>query len=164
MAADSPVRALALDCRVPVGQDWSPNTWSPIGVPVDDFDQALAANHEAIKRALPIAEQELATLTSRRLELQEKIRKARLILGLPAEAIAPAKQASLREAMIAVLMQHPDGLSAPAIAEEIERLDLYRRGDGRPPGYSQVHNRVTHHPDQFVRFEGRIRLSQPGDA
>jgi hypothetical protein len=155
----------ALDRLPPIVDNLVSNLWRPMEyAPMDEFDRALSANHEALRRALPLAEKELAALTTRQHELQEKIRNARLVLGLSDNAGGDDRQLSLREAMIAVLQPHPDGLSAPAIADEIERRDLYRRGDGRPPGYGQVHNRVSHHPDQFVRFEGRIRLRRPDDA
>jgi hypothetical protein len=116
---------------------------------------ALTANREAIALALPEAEQELADCRRRCDELEEEIRRARLIVGQDRPQQGPM---TLHEAMSFVLRDLPDGLPAPEMLRAIVELNLYRRRDGGPPDIGQIHARVYNYPKLFVRGGGRIRL------
>jgi hypothetical protein len=49
--------------------------------------------------------------------------------------------------------------SASEIASEINRLELYSRGDGQPVGASQISARANKYPNLFVRANGKIFLT-----
>src|SRR5262249_4965129 len=64
---------------------------------------------------------------------------------------------TVHEAIKRVLTQR-GSLPAPAIADEINTLGLYTRGDGAPVPPNQIHARFRHHPDVFLRADGIIHL------
>ena len=68
---------------------------------------------------------------------------------------------TLHEAIERVLVKH-GSLSAPEIADEINRLRLYARGDGGRVPATQIHARVRHHPDLFFSTNGKIHLIRAG--
>ena len=130
-----------------------------------ELTEALAANRDAIQRALPKAEQQLADCRAHCAELEEEIRLARLIVSPAPLGTEPAPgPMTMHQAMVLVLGNHPDGLPAPEIAHEIERRNLYRRRDGNPAGLGQVHARTHNYPTLFVRDSGRIRLRNDSDS
>lgn len=124
---------------------------------MNDLARALAANRAAVAAALAPAEAELAECRQRCAELEDSIRRARLIVDGPGEPES-VRQMTLHEAMITVLQERGTPLSAPELADEIERRGLYHRRDGRPAGGGQVHNRVNQYPNLFVRDSGLIAL------
>lgn len=121
---------------------------------------ALTANRDAISLALPQAERELADCRRRCGELEEEIRRARLIVNGERPPQAPM---TLHEAMSFVLRDRPDGLPAPEILRKIVELSLYRRRDGGPPDIGQIHARVHNYPKLFVRDSGHIRSRRSED-
>jgi len=131
---------------------------------MSDLTEALAANRDAIARALPQAERELGACRAHCEQLEQEIRRAQLILSSNLPNETPAAPRTMHEAMTLVLRDHPDGLPAPEIARLIEQHDLYRRRDGRPAGLGQVHARVHNYPKLFVRDSGRIRLRRDADG
>jgi hypothetical protein len=132
---------------------------------MSELKDALATSRDAIKRALPEAERELAECRAHCAELEESIRLARLIVSSNPSGEGPAlAPTTMHQAMTLILRDHPDGLPAPEIAREIERRDLYRRRDGKPAGLGQVHARVHNYPKLFVRDSGRIRLRNDSDV
>jgi hypothetical protein len=65
---------------------------------------------------------------------------------------------TLHEAMQEVLADN-EPRSASEIASEINRLELYTRGDGQPVGGSQISARANNYPNLFVRADGKIFLA-----
>jgi len=128
--------------------------------PVTALTNALTANREAIALALPQAERELVDCRRRCNELEEEIRRARLIVG---EDSPPRAPMTLHEAMSFILRDQPDGLPAPEVLRRILELNLYRRRDGGAPDLGQIHARVHNYPNLFVRDSGRIRLRRSED-
>jgi hypothetical protein len=132
---------------------------------MNELEKALASNRVAIEQSLPDAERELAECRARCQELEETIRRARLIMG---GQVSPAlgsadRPKNMREAMVMILREYPAGLKAPEIAAELERRDWYRRRDGRPADAGQVHSYAHDFPQWFVRDSGRIRLRDASD-
>jgi hypothetical protein len=126
--------------------------------------EALAVNRDAVARALPIAEQELARCRARCAQLELEIRHAKLVLTAdPGTGDAAVGRQPLHEAMVLILQDHAAGLPAPEIARIVEQRDLYRRRDGGFAGLGQVHARVHNYPKLFVRDRGRIRLRRESD-
>jgi len=66
------------------------------------------------------------------------------------------------EAIAEVLGRHGGGpMHADDIAAEVDRLGLYRKGDGSPAERKQIVARISHHPDMFERTSpGHYRLKQ----
>jgi len=126
--------------------------------------EALAVNRDAVARALPIAEQELAQCRARCAQLESEIRHAKLVLAADlGRANTPEGHQPLHDAMVLILRDHPEGLPAPEIARIVEQRDLYRRRDGGMAGLGQVHARAHNYPKLFVRDGGRIRLRRESD-
>jgi hypothetical protein len=70
-----------------------------------------------------------------------------------------AERLFLHEAMQEVLAEHPAGLSARALADEIARRGSYlRHVDGLPPPPKQVSARASRYRNLFRAGDGRIRL------
>jgi type I restriction enzyme M protein len=59
----------------------------------------------------------------------------------------------LHEAIKKVLIQKNKPLKASDIAEYINSLKIYTRGDGNPVPSSQIHARVNQYPDLFIKNE-----------
>ena len=64
----------------------------------------------------------------------------------------------IEEAILYVLAERNCGLRTEQIADIINRRRLHIRKDGRPVTSAQVYAVVKHHPDTFVKAEGRIML------
>ena len=64
----------------------------------------------------------------------------------------------IEEAILYVLAERNGGLRTEQIAEIINRRKLHVRKDGQPVTSAQVYAVVMHHPDSFVKAEGRIML------
>jgi hypothetical protein len=69
----------------------------------------------------------------------------------------------LHEAIEAVLRQR-DGLTCRELALAIDRLGLFRQGDGESPPSNQVSARVSHHREMFERRDGKVFLHQNGKS
>lgn len=124
---------------------------------VIELREALLANRDGIAAALELAETELTACRRRCLELEELIGRARLILGLDESNREPL---TLHDAMGVVLRDHGDGLTAPALAEEVNKRHLYQRKNGKPVEPGQIHARVTSYQAMFTRQAGRIVLRE----
>ena len=61
-------------------------------------------------------------------------------------------------AILYVLAERGGGLRTEQIADLINRRKLHIRKDGQPVTSAQVYAVVMHHPDTFVKDEGRIML------
>ena len=68
------------------------------------------------------------------------------------------KDMTLHEAMACVLKQNSRPMKAAEIAEEVNRMGLYTRGDGNPVPSSQISARAKTYPQYFERKEGYICL------
>ena len=64
----------------------------------------------------------------------------------------------IEEAILYVLAERGGGLRTEQIADIINRRKLHLRTDGQPVTSAQVYAVVMHHPDTFVKDEGRIML------
>lgn len=64
----------------------------------------------------------------------------------------------IEEAILYVLAESGGGLRTEQIADIINRRKLHIRKDGQPVTSAQVYAVVMHHPDTFVKDEGRIML------
>ena len=65
----------------------------------------------------------------------------------------------IEEAILYVLAERNGGLRTEQIADIINRRKLHVRKDGQPVTSAQVYAVVMmHHPDTFVKAEGRIML------
>lgn len=64
----------------------------------------------------------------------------------------------IEEAILYVLAERGGGLRTEQIADIINRRQLHIRKDGQPVTSAQVYAVVMHHPDTFVKDEGRIML------
>ena len=70
----------------------------------------------------------------------------------------------LHEAVLDVLRHAAKAITAREIAEAIERRDLYRRKDGRPPTVGQIQARARKYPHLF-NAEGRpLRYTRANPA
>lgn len=65
---------------------------------------------------------------------------------------------TLHEAMVAVLKQNRRPMKAAEIAQEINRMKLYERGDRQPVPGSQISARANNYPLLFEKEDGMIRL------
>ena len=64
----------------------------------------------------------------------------------------------IEEAILYVLAERGGGLRTEQIADIFNRRKLHIRKDGQPVTTAQVYAVVMHHPDTFVKDEGRIML------
>ena len=64
----------------------------------------------------------------------------------------------IEEAILYVLAERGGGLRTEQIADIINRRKLHVRKDDQPVTSAQVYAVVMHHPDTFVKDEGRIML------
>ncbi len=64
----------------------------------------------------------------------------------------------IEEAILYVLVENNGGLRTQQIADIINRRRLHVRKDNQPVTSAQVYAVVMHHPDTFVKAEGRIML------
>ena len=64
----------------------------------------------------------------------------------------------IEEAILYVHAERGGGLRTEQIADIINRRKLHIRKDGQPVTSAQVYAVVMHHPDTFVKDEGRIML------
>ena len=120
-----------------------------------ELRDALLANSDEIEKALQVAETERDSLRLKGEELEQWIERAKVALG----RVEPAKQPlTLHEAMRVVLGQHRDGLTAPALANELNRQRLYRQKNGKPVEAGQVHARAGSYHAMFRRQNRRIVL------
>jgi HB1, ASXL, restriction endonuclease HTH domain len=135
---------------------------------MDPLQRALTANQAEIERELARAEHELAVLRARERELEELIMRARYVLGLDRMPMLPTaggpalhvrQKLTLHEALIRILREHGnEAMTAPELADEVNRTRLYRMADGSPVEKGQIHARVHNYDHLFVREDGRIRL------
>lgn len=115
----------------------------------------------ALLVAIKQTEGELAGYREKCRELEELLAQARALVE-PARTRgggAASRRMTLHRAMQEVLAQHPDGLSAPDLAAEINRRRLYLRRDGGPVDVPQVHARTQAYEDVFTRRDRRILLA-----
>jgi HB1, ASXL, restriction endonuclease HTH domain len=118
--------------------------------------QALDASRGEIESALREAEQELASLAARRVELERLIRRARAALG---EEEPPPGHVTLHDAMAIVLREQPDRqMTVRELAAEINRRRLYRKRDGSLLEASQVHARAKNYSRLFEKSRSVVRL------
>jgi hypothetical protein len=120
-----------------------------------ELRDALLANSDAIEKALHAAEAQRDSLQLQCAELEAWIERANVALGRLEPATEPL---TLHEAMRVVLGQHRDGLTAPALADELNRRRLYRQKNGKPVEAGQVHARAGAYQAIFGRQDGRIVL------
>ena len=135
---------------------------------MDDLKRALVANRSDIELALESAREELSRCQARCRDIEEVSRRAEIVLGIqggttPTGADLTQVQMPLRAAMELVLRDEPNGMPPVELTKRIRDRGLYRRRDGGPVDVGQVHNRVHHSPETFVRDSGRIRLRRPGE-
>lgn len=64
----------------------------------------------------------------------------------------------IEEAILYVLAERNGGLRTEQIADIINNKRLCVRKDGHPVTSAQVYAVVMHHPETFVKAEGRIML------
>lgn len=64
----------------------------------------------------------------------------------------------IEEAILYVLAERNGGLRTEQIADIINNRRLCVLKDGQPVTSAQVHAVVMHHPETFVKAEGRIML------
>ena len=64
----------------------------------------------------------------------------------------------IEEAILYVLAERNGGLRTEQIADIINNKRLCVRKDGQPVNSAQVYAVVMHHPETFVKAEGRIML------
>ena len=64
----------------------------------------------------------------------------------------------IEEAILYVLAERGGGLRTEQIADIINRRQLHVRKYAQPVTSAQVYAVVMHHPDTFVKDEGRIML------
>ena len=135
---------------------------------MDSLQRALTANQAEIERELSRAEQELEVLRARERELEELIMRARYVLGLDRMPTLPMadgpalhvrQKLTLHEALIRILREHGNvAMTAPELADEVNRTRLYLMGNGSPVEIVQIHARVHNYDRLFVREDGKIRL------
>lgn len=133
---------------------------------MESLERLLTANRKEVEVELEKAEAELESLRAREQALVSLIARARSALGLGGSVTmaalgVPADQPRmlLHEAIAHVLREHGNApKSARELADEVNQLGLYRKGDGTPVQVSQIHARVHNYPRMFVRDAGRIRL------
>ena len=128
---------------------------------MDDLDRIFATNRRGLEDAIGKARRELEDCRIRCRELEDRIRAAEGVLGVTAPGFEAGSgpQPTLRAAMKVVLRDEPRGLAAPEIARRIIERDLYRRPNGTRVDVGQVHNRVHHYPNEFIREDRRIHLA-----
>src|SRR5450759_2659693 len=139
---------------------------------MDSLQRALTANQAEIERELARAEQELEVLRARERELEELIMRARYVLGLDRMPTLPMadgpalhvrQELTLHEALVRILRQHGNvAMTAPELADEVNRTRLYRMGNGSPVEIGQIHARVHNYDRLFVREDRKIRLRPTG--
>ena len=64
----------------------------------------------------------------------------------------------IEEAIVYCLATSNRGMRSEQIADMINRQRLHVRKDGQPVTSAQVYAVAMHHPDTFVKAEGRIML------
>lgn len=129
---------------------------------------SLGNYKDEIRRALALAEQELAALDQRRDELTDLIDEARRILGeVPWPAPTPLSHPSeadstltLHKAIEQVLRERGNAwTSARDIANEVNGRHLYWKRDRTPVEVNQIHARTKNYPLLFEKSDGLIRLT-----
>lgn len=128
---------------------------------MDDLARLLNASRPDFERAIAKARLELDACEARCRELGSLIETAEAVVGLePSGGGRGKRERTLRAAMKSVLRSAPmRRLPAPEIAAAIRERDLYRRPNGTAVDVGQIHNRVHHYPDEFLREDGFIRLA-----
>jgi hypothetical protein len=135
---------------------------------MESLERALTANQAEVERELARAQQELDQLRARERELEELIMRARYVLGLDRMPTLPMadgpalhvrQRLTLHEALVRILREHENGaMTAPELADEVNRKRLYRMGNGSAVEVGQIHARVHNYDRLFVREDGKIRL------
>ena len=65
---------------------------------------------------------------------------------------------SLVEAIVYLIASGGYGMRVDQIADQINARKLHERKDGQPVTIQQVYAVIMHHPETFVKEDGRIRL------
>lgn len=155
----------------------------------EGVDSVLEAGREGLEHALLLAQEELVLLEGRRLDLHATIGALKQLLGQPGppmmgdrdqaggpgstESYPPAptygdhvawRQRTLHKAIDLVLRERGnEWITAPELAEEINRRRLYWMKDGSPVGINQIHARVGNYSTWFEKDGPRIRLAADRD-
>lgn len=123
----------------------------------------VAAHREEVSADLDRLRHERGRLQEQLRALDERIATHEHLLCLVSEvdgAAAVEQDLTLHEAMATVLRDSLEQrLRAPDLAQEINRRGLYRMRDGRPVEPQQVHARVGHYGQMFIREGTFIKLS-----
>jgi hypothetical protein len=83
-------------------------------------------------------------------------RSASAISPVAAPRTVPDK--TLHDAMVSVLKSHGDPMPARQVSNEIARLGLYSRQDGKRADYQQILARAKKYPELFVVTRSGIGL------
>jgi len=126
---------------------------------VEQLKAALTANRDQIHLAVAAAEVELAECRRKCAELERILSRARLVADLDGEPETTQKTLTLHDAMLTVIADRPQGLTARELAIEVNQRGLYRRRDGRALDAVQIRARVGQYSSLFSRREGRIFAS-----
>lgn len=65
---------------------------------------------------------------------------------------------SIVEAIVYLIVSGGHGMRVDQITEQINIHKLHQRKDGKPVTIQQVYAVIMHHPETFVKEDGRIRL------
>ncbi len=129
--------------------------------PSEYLKDALEANRRNIEEGLVHAEQELATLRERELELEALIARAKAALG---EVEAPTHRATtvrrtLHEAIALVLSENGNRwMTVRELSDEVNRRRLYTKQDGSLVEVNQIHARTKNYASLFEKDGPHIRL------
>lgn len=134
---------------------------------IEEVRRVAIARREEIESELELVRH---NLRRGRTDLAELERHEELLAGLVALATGEAGKGgkdqraglTLHKAMVEVLRDEPDQmLRAGDLAYKVNQRGLYRMRDGRPVEPQQIHARVGHYPDRFIRERTFIKLVEP---
>jgi hypothetical protein len=128
------------------------------------LERAMQFDRVELQVGIDEAEAEVARLKTEISQKEALIRKARALLeGGTADLSDGASGArlTLHEAMRRVLLEEENApMAARALADEVNRRDLYKKRDGTPVEINQIHARVNNYPQIFKKGEGGIYLAE----
>lgn len=127
------------------------------------LERAMEFDRVELQVGIDEAEAEVARLKTEIAQKEALIRKARALLeGGTADLSEGASGArlTLHEAMRIVLLEGENTpMSARALADEVNRRDLYKKRDGSSVEINQIHARVNNYPQILKKDERGIYLA-----
>jgi hypothetical protein len=125
-----------------------------------DLADALERSRELIEAALVEARAELATLDTRRAELEALIAQGEASLaGTQPRAVTATM--TLHDALVLVLRENKHAPMTPRqLADAVNERSLYRKRDGSPVEVNQVQARVNNYEALFEKDGALIKLRE----